>query len=150
MSLINIILYKKIHLRIELFLLYLSLLNIQALSVPDEGYSRNAPCAPNMISTFQLFFRPRLYISILIYVIIRSLYLLSFLLSQLVLLAKYQLNTFLAIYHGENTLSFGGTTTTPTMMFILLSARSTQLSMIIVRAHETRIRIDTIMTKMSP
>ena len=25
-----------------------------ALSVPDEGYSRNAPCALNLISTFLL------------------------------------------------------------------------------------------------
>jgi hypothetical protein len=25
-----------------------------ALSIPDEGYSRNASCAPNLISTFLL------------------------------------------------------------------------------------------------
>jgi len=30
----------------------ISLLNILALSVPDNGYSRNASCALNLISTF--------------------------------------------------------------------------------------------------
>ena len=28
--------------------------NLSILSLPDEGYSRNASCAPNLISTFLL------------------------------------------------------------------------------------------------
>ena len=45
---------KKVRVIASKFLKIILLLNIYDLSIPDEGYSRNALCALNLISTFSL------------------------------------------------------------------------------------------------